>query len=704
MADNPDPSSLLPDVFSPATRDWFLRAFKQPTAVQSQTWHVAARSEHALVIAPTGSGKTLAAFLYALDRLFREGGEDTREAHKRKTSRILYISPIKALGTDVQRNLQLPLKGIADERRRRGETVIIDEVHAVAGSKRGAHLALSLERLDALLHTSAQRIGLSATVRSASDVAAFLGGDRPVTVVNPPAMRHPQIRIVVPVANMDDVSSVASSTGEDSHAGREGSIWPYIETGILDEVLRHRSTIVFTNSRGLAEKLTARLNELYAARLQRSPSIAVDAAHFESTSGATSNRVQSSDVFIARSHHGSVSKEQRAITEQALKSGELRCVVATSSLELGIDMGAVDLVIQVATPLSVASGLQRIGRAGHQVGGVSKGLFFPRTRRDLVDSAVIVECMFAGRLENLTPPHNPLDVLAQQTVAAAAMEALQVDEWYSRVRRAAPWKDLPRRVFDATLDMLSGRYPSGDFSAFRPKLVWNRETGILTVRPGAQLLAVTSGGTIPDRGMYSVLLPEGEEKAGSRRVGKLDEEMVYESRVNDIITLGATSWRIQQITRDQVIVTPAPGRSARLPFWRGEGNGRPAELGEMIGDFLHLLADGAFFSGTIPPWLAEENTNANIQGLIDEQRNATGIVPGSRHLVLERCRDEIGDWRIILHSPYGRRVHEPWALTRLWSPVMTALLRAFLTLMVNCPMPRFFCLNQKSCCKLSARR
>ncbi|CAM3831553.1 ATP-dependent helicase [Shigella boydii] len=662
MADNPDPSSLLPDVFSPATRDWFLRAFKQPTAVQSQTWHVAARSEHALVIAPTGSGKTLAAFLYALDRLFREGGEDTREAHKRKTSRILYISPIKALGTDVQRNLQLPLKGIADERRRRGETVIIDEVHAVAGSKRGAHLALSLERLDALLHTSAQRIGLSATVRSASDVAAFLGGDRPVTVVNPPAMRHPQIRIVVPVANMDDVSSVASSTGEDSHAGREGSIWPYIETGILDEVLRHRSTIVFTNSRGLAEKLTARLNELYAARLQRSPSIAVDAAHFESTSGATSNRVQSSDVFIARSHHGSVSKEQRAITEQALKSGELRCVVATSSLELGIDMGAVDLVIQVATPLSVASGLQRIGRAGHQVGGVSKGLFFPRTRRDLVDSAVIVECMFAGRLENLTPPHNPLDVLAQQTVAAAAMEALQVDEWYSRVRRAAPWKDLPRRVFDATLDMLSGRYPSGDFSAFRPKLVWNRETGILTARPGAQLSAVTSGGTIPDRGMYSVLLPEGEEKAGSRRVGELDEEMVYESRVNDIITLGATSWRIQQITRDQVIVTPAPGRSARLPFWRGEGNGRPAELGEMIGDFLHLLADGAFFSGTIPPWLAEENTNANIQGLIDEQRNATGIVPGSRHLVLERCRDEIGDWRIILHSPYGRRVHEPWAL------------------------------------------
>lgn len=324
--------------------------------------------------------------------------------------------------------------------------------------------------------------------------------------------------------------------------------------------------------------------------------------------------------------------------------------------------------------------------------------------------------MFAGRLENLTPPHNPLDVLAQQTVAAAAMDALQVDEWYSRVRRAAPWKDLPRRVFDATLDMLSGRYPSGDFSAFRPKLVWNRETGILTARHGAQLLAVTSGGTIPDRGMYSVLLPEGEEQAGSRRVGELDEEMVYESRVNDIITLGATSWRIQQITRDQVIVTPAPGRSARLPFWRGEGNGRPAELGEMIGDFLHLLADGAFFSGTIPPWLAEENTIANIQGLIDEQRNATGIV---RVVVILSSNGAVmklvtGVLFCTLPMEDGCMNHGRWrlpgeymhygALTRLWLPVMTALLRAFLTPMVNCPMPRFFCLNQKSCCKLSARR
>ncbi len=709
----------MPDIFSPATRDWFRGAFRQPTPVQSQTWSVTGAGEHALVIAPTGSGKTLAAFLYALDQLFREA-ETTppgTPASQPRTTRIVYISPLKALGSDVQRNLQVPLQGISQQRQQRGdpevairvgmrtgdtpvreramltrhppdilittpeslylmltsraretlrgvETVIIDEVHAVAGNKRGAHLALSLERLDILLHKPAQRIGLSATVRSVDDVALFLGGDRPVTVVNPPAIRHPDIRIVVPVANLDAVSSVTD--GESSATGREGSIWPHIESGILDQVLSHRSTIVFTNSRGLAEKLTARLNELYISRLQHVPAAQADTAHYVSSSGGTGNRAQDTPLFIARSHHGSVSKEQRAITEQALKSGELRCVVATSSLELGIDMGAVDLVIQVAAPLSVASGLQRIGRAGHQVGGVSKGLFYPRTRRELIDSSVIIECMLSGKLETVTPPRNPLDVLAQQTVAAVAMDALNIDQWYTTVRRAAPWRELARSVFDATLDMLAGRYPGGDFAAFRPRLIWNRETGQLTARPGAQRLAVTSGGTIPDRGMFSVLLPEGEEQAGSRRVGELDEEMVYESRVNDIITLGASSWRIQQITRDQVIVTPAPGRSARLPFWRGEGSGRPAELGELIGDFMHRLADGSFFAHPQLPGFSDDATSdnalLNIRGLVEEQKNATGILPGSRHLVLERCRDEVGDWRIILHSPYGRRVHEPWAL------------------------------------------
>ncbi|SFE57699.1 ATP dependent helicase, Lhr family [Phytobacter palmae] len=712
--------SVLTDIFSPATRDWFARAFRHPTPVQAQTWTATNAGENVLAIAPTGSGKTLAAFLYALDQLFREGDTPSADGDERKkTTRILYISPIKALGTDIQRNLQIPLQGISEQRKKHGapevvirvamrtgdtstqeratlvrnppdilittpeslylmltsraretlrgvETVIVDEVHAVAGNKRGAHLALSLERLDALLARPAQRIGLSATVRSPGDVARFLGGSRPVTVVNPPALRHPDIRIVVPVANLDDVLSSSDGTGEISHAGREGSIWPHIEAGILDQVLSHKSTIVFTNSRGLAEKLTARLNELYAARMTETGDMQTDAAHYVSSSGATSNRTQPGTVFIARSHHGSVSKEQRAVTEQALKSGELRCVVATSSLELGIDMGAVDLVIQVASPLSVASGLQRIGRAGHQVGGISKALFYPRTRRELIDSTVVVDCMLTGKLETLTPPRNPLDVLAQQTVAAVSMDALNVDDWYATVQRAAPWKALPREVFDATLDMLAGRYPSGDFSVFRPRIIWQRESGQLTARPGAQLLAVTSGGTIPDRGMFSVLLPEGEEQTGARRVGELDEEMVYESRVNDIITLGATSWRIQQITHDQVIVTPAPGRSARLPFWRGEGSGRPAELGELIGDFMHALADNAFFASpdtlALPGVSHDENALANLKGLIEEQRNATGIIPGSRHLVLERCRDEMGDWRIILHSPYGRRVHEPWAL------------------------------------------
>ncbi|QMI05079.1 ATP-dependent helicase [Citrobacter sp. RHB25-C09] len=707
----------LPDIFTEATRNWFTSAFRQPTQVQSQTWKVTGANQHALVIAPTGSGKTLAAFLYALDRLFREGEqrqETPSSAKEKKVTRILYLSPIKALGTDVQRNLQIPLRGIGEERHKLGapevtiavgirtgdtstqeraklsrnppdilittpeslylmltsraretlrgvETVIIDEVHAVVGTKRGAHLALSLERLDALLTRPAQRIGLSATIRSVADVAAFLGGDRPVTVVNPPATRQPDIHIVAPVANLDNVSADAPGTEENDDSGREGSIWPQIESGILEQVLHHRSTIVFTNSRGLAEKLTARLNERYLAQVQRAGAPQSEPVHYASSSGSTSNRAQDAQAFIARSHHGSVSKEQRAVTEQALKSGDLRCVVATSSLELGIDMGAVDLVIQVATPLSVASGLQRIGRAGHQVGGVSKGLFYPRTRRDLIDSAVIVECMYAGKLETLTPPRNPLDVLAQQTVAAVAMDALNVDDWFATVRRAAPWKDLPRSAFDATLDMLAGRYPSGDFSVFRPRIIWNRETGLLTARPGAQRLAVTSGGTIPDRGMFSVMLPEGEEQAGSRRVGELDEEMVYESRVNDIITLGASSWRIQQITRDQVIVTPAPGRSARLPFWRGEGVGRPAELGEQIGDFIHAM-DEDNVGQVVSSRLTDANVVSNIKGLIEDQKKATGVLPWSRHLVLERCRDEMGDWRVMLHSPYGRRVHAPWAL------------------------------------------
>lgn len=687
-------------LFSTATRRWFSATFAAPTPVQQAAWQAIASGEHALVIAPTGSGKTLAAFLTAIDTLFQVRTRQpapTRET----TTRILYISPVKALAADVQRNLNLPLAGVYAERERLDEpgitlnigmrsgdtpsaerarllrrppdilittpeslflmltskarttlqgvtTVIVDEVHAVAGSKRGSQLALSLERLDALLPQPAQRIGLSATVRPVERVAAFLGGCQPVQVVNPAASRTLHLTVEVPVEDMTDIASVDEVTGEATSAS--GSIWPHIEARILQQVMAHRATLVFVNSRGLAEKLTARLNARYQAQQQ---------ADDDQQTACAGN-----DELIARSHHGSVSKEQRSEIESALKQGRLRCVIATSSLELGIDMGPVDLVIQVGAPLSVASALQRIGRAGHQVGGVSTGILFPRTRRDLLDSAVMLQSMRAGQLDALAPPRNPLDILAQQTLAAVAMDPLQADEWYAQVCRSDPFRTLSRRLFDATLDMLAGKFPSDAFAQLRPQLVWDRQSGLLTARPGAQHLAVTSGGTIPDRGMFSVILPEGEEQAGSRRVGELDEEMVYESRVNDIITLGATSWRIQQITHDQVLVMPAPGRPARLPFWRGEGVGRSADSGARLGKFLRQLS-------SLPPAEAQAQLHAlgldarainNLLALLAEQRDATGVLPDDRTVLIERCRDEIGDWRVILHSPWGKRVNSPWAL------------------------------------------
>lgn len=684
--------------FSPATRRWFSAAFAEPTPVQSAAWSAIASGEHALVIAPTGSGKTLAAFLTAIDTLFQvrtDHPAPTRET----TTRILYISPVKALAADVQRNLNLPLAGVYAERQMLNEpeitlnigmrsgdtpsaerarllrrppdilittpeslflmltskarttlqgvtTVIVDEVHAVAGSKRGSQLALSLERLDALLPQPAQRIGLSATVRPVERVAAFLGGCQPVQVVNPAANRTLHLTIEVPVEDMTDIASADDLTGEATSAS--GSIWPHIEARILQQVMAHRATLVFVNSRGLAEKLTARLNARYLA---------------QQTTAGDEEQAEDDDL-IARSHHGSVSKEQRGEIEAALKQGRLRCVVATSSLELGIDMGPVDLVIQIGAPLSVASALQRVGRAGHQVGGISTGILFPRTRRDLLDSAVIVQSMRAGQLDALAPPRNPLDILAQQTLAAVAMDPLQVDAWYAQVCRADPFRSLSRRLFEATLDMLAGKFPSDGFAQLRPQLVWDRESGLLTARPSAQHLAVTSGGTIPDRGMFSVILPEGEEQAGSRRVGELDEEMVYESRVNDIITLGATSWRIQQITHDQVLVVPAPGRPARLPFWRGEGVGRSADSGASLGLFLRQLnaASQDDAQQQLRALGLDSRAVNNLLALLAEQRAATGVLPDDRTLLIERCRDEIGDWRVILHSPWGKRINAPWAL------------------------------------------
>jgi ATP-dependent Lhr-like helicase len=544
------------------------------------------------------------------------------------------------------------------------ETVIVDEVHAVAGTKRGAHLAISLERLDALLDRPAQRIGLSATVRPLEEVARFLGGHAPVEIVAPPSRKEWDLRVVVPVEDMTTPNPYDESDEDDE---RSQSIWPHVEESVVDLIEAHSSTIVFANSRRLSERLTARLNEIATARAAEGADGAE--ASTGSTGGgrvpaqvmAQSGQTYGAETVIAKAHHGSVSKEQRALIEDDLKRGRLPAVVATSSLELGIDMGAVDLVVQIESPPSVASALQRVGRAGHQVGEVSRGVLYPKHRGDLAQTAVAVQRMRTGAIESLRIPANPLDVLAQQVVATVALEAWQVDDLYDLVRRTAPFARLPRGAFDATLDLLAGRYPSDEFAELRPRVVWDRVTGTLTARPGAQRLAVTSGGTIPDRGLFGVfLVGEGT----GRRVGELDEEMVYESRVGDIFALGATSWRIEDITHDRVLVTPAPGIPGRLPFWKGDTLGRPAELGQAIGAFTREL-------GALPPMKAEAQAQehgldawaaGNLVAYLHEQLEATNVLPSDSTLLVERFRDELGDWRLVLHSPYGTPVHAPWAL------------------------------------------
>lgn len=693
--------------FAPATREWFTGAFPAPTPAQLGAWNAISGGGNALVIAPTGSGKTLAAFLWSIDRLASEPPPDDA----RRRTRVLYISPLKALGVDVERNLRSPLIGITQTALRLGgtapsitvgvrsgdtpsadrralqksppdvlittpeslylmltasaretlegvTTVIIDEVHAVAGTKRGAHLALTLERLDARLARPAQRIGLSATVRPPDEVARYLGGGRPVTIVQPPAAKTFDLSVVVPVDDMTQPPTIGGDDPADSSgAPQTPSIWPHVEESIVDRVLEHRSTIVFANSRRLAERLTARLNEIYATRLGLElPERSIPAqvmAQAGSTAGA--------EPLLARAHHGSVSKEQRGEIEEALKTGRLRCVVATSSLELGIDMGAVDLVIQVEAPPSVASGLQRVGRAGHQVGEISRGVLVPKHRLDVLHATVTSERMTAGLIEELHVLSNPLDVLAQQTVAHVALEPCDVEEWFDQVRRAAPFSTLPRSAFDAVLDLLSGRYPSDRFSELRPRIVWDRVAGTLTGRPGAQRLAVTSGGTIPDRGLFGVFI--AGEGVG-RRVGELDEEMVYESRVGDVFALGTTSWRINEITHDQVIVTPAYGQPGKVPFWKGDGLGRPAELGRAVGRATRELATASPDARRERLAAAglDDRAVANLEALLTEQAAATGQVPSEQTLIIERFRDELGDWRVVLHSPYGLAVHAPWAL------------------------------------------
>lgn len=531
------------------------------------------------------------------------------------------------------------------------QTVIVDEIHAIAATKRGAHLALSLERLDELREgRGAQRIGLSATVRPPEELARFLSGQAPTTIVAPPSAKTVELSVQVPVPDMANLAN--------------NSIWPDVEARLVDLVESHNSTIVFANSRRLAERLTARLNEIHAERAGvelstgGNPQVAGGAPAYVMGSGQSFG----APTLLARAHHGSVSKEQRAIVEEDLKSGQLKAVVATSSLELGIDMGAVDLVIQVEAPPSVASGLQRIGRAGHQVGEVSRGVLFPKHRTDLIGCAVSVQRMLTGQIETMRVPTNPLDILAQHTVAAAALEPLDADRWFDTVRRSAPFATLPRSVFEATLDLLSGKYPSTDFAELRPRLVYDRDNGTLTARPGAQRLAVTSGGAIPDRGLFAVYLATDSEKPS--RVGELDEEMVYESRPGDVIALGATSWRIVEITHDRVLVVPAPGQPARLPFWRGDNAGRPAELGAALGALTGELAalTREDFDKRCAGWGFDEYARDNLWGLLDEQRAATRVVPTDTTLLVERFRDELGDWRVVLHSPYGLQVHGPLAL------------------------------------------
>ncbi|WP_167050564.1 ATP-dependent helicase [Salinibacterium sp. ZJ77] len=699
--------------FSPATREWFAGAFPEPTAAQAGAWEAISSGRHALVVAPTGSGKTLSAFLWSLDRLI-----DSPPADPRTSTRVLYISPLKALGVDVERNLRSPLVGITQTAKRLGseppqvtvgvrsgdtpaadrrllqreppdilittpeslflmltsaarstlagvETVIIDEIHAVAATKRGAHLAVSLERLDALLPKPAQRIGLSATVRPLDEVARFLGGREQVEIVAPPIQKTFELRVVVPVEDMTELGARATEEaldGDEKALASGGSIWPHVDRAIVDEVLRHRSTIVFANSRRLAERLTASMNELYEEMLAEEAGETLPERSTKPPAQlmAQSGRTAGAEPILARAHHGSVSKEQRAQIEDDLKSGRLRCVVATSSLELGIDMGAVDLVIQVESPPSVASGLQRVGRAGHQVGEISKGVMFPKHRADLLHTAIATERMRQGLIEAIQVPQNPLDILAQQTVAAVALDTIEVEEWFDQVRRSAPFATLPRSAFEATLDLLAGRYPSDEFAELRPRIVWDRVAGTISGRPGAQRLAVTSGGTIPDRGMFGVFIVGTED--GARRVGELDEEMVYESRVGDVFALGATSWRIEEITSDRVLVSPAFGQPGRVPFWKGDGLGRPAELGRAIGAFAGELASGTVDQARLEADGLDERAARNLAAYVAEQKAAVGVVPTDRTLLVERFRDELGDWRLVLHSPYGTPVHAPWAL------------------------------------------
>ena len=661
------------DVFSARTREWFSGAFEAPTAAQEQAWPAIASGEHVLISAPTGSGKTLAAFLYAIDRL----ASDPRPAAARdRRIGLVYVSPLKALSYDVDRNLRTPLRGIGADLQvavRTGDTpqrerqqmlreapdilittpeslylmltgqaqklfegtrwCIVDEIHAVASTKRGAHLALTLERLTEAAGADVQRIGLSATQNPLEEVGRFMVGPRrQCRVVDTGVRKELDLQIHVPVESMVEPDAGGGDRVElDPLAGGEAtrrSIWPAIYPELLELIRAHKSTIMFVNNRRSAERIALRLNEMAGEEL-------------------------------VRSHHGSLAREERTVVEEMLKAGELPCLVATSSLELGIDMGAVDLVIQVESPKSVARGLQRIGRAGHSVGDVSRGRIFPKFRADLLECAVVAKRMREGLIETTVVPRNPLDVLAQQIVAIAAAAGedgtVTVDDLFALVTRTHSYAELSRAQLENVLDMLDGRYPSSEFAELRPRIVWDRVAGTIRARPGARQLAVTNAGTIPDRGLFAVTLPDG------RRVGELDEEMIYEARPGQTFLLGATTWRIEEIGRDRVIVTPAPGVPGAIPFWKGDSIGRPRELGEAIGAFAREAVSRE------PKELAAEydldrRAAENLVEFLREQQAATRVVPSDETIVVERFRDEIGDWRLCVLSPFGGRVHAAWSL------------------------------------------
>jgi ATP-dependent Lhr-like helicase len=713
------PSKSPLTLFHPSVRAWFDAVFPAPTRPQQLGWPAIARGESTLILAPTGTGKTLAAFLWCINRLMFA---PVPPRHER--CRVLYISPIKALAVDVERNLRSPLVGIAQAARATGvefheptiairtgdtttaerahftrhpadilittpesiyllltsnarevlrsvETVVLDEIHALVPTKRGSHLALSLERLEALCGRNLQRLGLSATQRPLDEVARFLGGAAPapavkkerpadaageilsefesasaapvyrdVTIVDAGEPKRIDLRIEVPLDDMSRLDELVTlPSGPASQAPMRPSIWSAIHPKLLELVRAHTSTLIFVNSRRLAERISGAVNEL-------------------------------AGEILVRAHHGSVAADQRKEIEDRLKLGTLRGLVATSSLELGIDMGAIDLVVQIESPPSVASGMQRVGRAGHHVGGTSAAVIFPKYRGDLVACAAITRAMYAGKVESVHYPRNPLDVLAQQIVAMVAMEPWNANALFTLVRQAAPYAALTRGVFDSVLDLLSGRYPSDEFAELRPRLTWDRITHQLTSRQGARNVAVINGGTIPDRGLFTVYLAGATRGA---RVGELDEEMVFESRAGDTIILGATTWRIDQITHDRVNVVPAPGEPGKMPFWHGDGAGRPAEFGREIGEMTReLLATprAAAFTRLVEEHSLDANAAENLLRYLEDQTAATGRVPSDRDIVIERCRDELGDFRVCVLTPFGSRVHAPWCMA------VTAKLRA----------------------------